>query len=99
MNLKELRYKASRTKLRAPKAWWEHRGLNDMDVLFASFERSGNTWLRFVLMEILTKGDAGFLNVNQILPEMGTHRGAKPVLANGGRFIKTQESYRSEYKR
>jgi hypothetical protein len=97
--LKELRYKASRTKLRAPKAWWEHRGLNDKDVLFASFERSGNTWLRFVLMEILTKGDAGFLNVNQVLPEMGTHREMKPVLPNGGRFIKTHEQYRSEYKR
>jgi hypothetical protein len=97
--LKELRYKASRTKLRAPKAWWEHRGLNDKDVLFASFERSGNTWLRFVLMEILTKDDAGFLNVNQVLPEMGTHREMKPVLPNGGRFIKTHEQYRSEYKR
>jgi hypothetical protein len=97
--LKELRYKASRTKLRAPKAWWEHRGLNDKDVLFASFERSGNTWLRFVLMEVLTKGDAGFLNVNHVLPEMGTHREMKPVLANGGRLIKTHERYRSEYKR
>src|SRR5437588_1843752 len=99
MNLKELRYKASRTKLRAPKAWWEHRGLNDKDVLFASFERSGNTWLRFVLMEILTKDNAGFLNVNQTLPEMGTHREMKPVLPNGGRLIKTHEMYRSEYKR
>jgi hypothetical protein len=97
--LKELRYKASRTKLRAPKAWWEHRGLNDKDVLFASFERSGNTWLRFVLMEILTKDNAGFLNVNQVLPEMGTHREMKPVLPNGGRLIKTHEQYRSEYKR
>ena len=98
-SLKKLRYKASRTKLRLPKAWWQHRGLNDQDVLFASFERSGNTWLRFVLMEILTKGDAGFLNVNHILPEMGTHRESKPVLPNGGRFIKTHESYRPEYKR
>jgi hypothetical protein len=99
MNLKELRYKASRTKLRAPKAWWEHRGLNDNDVLFASFERSGNTWLRFVLMEVITTGDAGFLNVNKVLPEMGTHREAQRVLPNGGRFIKTHESYRSQYKR
>jgi hypothetical protein len=99
MNFKELRYKASRTKLRAPKAWWEHRGMDDKDVLFASFERSGNTWLRFVLMEIITTGDAGFLNVNQVLPEMGTHRDGQRVLANGGRFIKTHESYRSQYKR
>lgn len=97
--LKTLRFKASRTKLRLPKTWWQHRGLNEKDVMFASFERSGNTWLRFVLMEILTKDNAGFLNVNQILPEMGTHRESKPVLPNGGRFVKTHEQYRSEYKR
>jgi hypothetical protein len=97
--LKEIRYKASRTPLRAPLAWWEHRGLNDKDVLFASFERSGNTWLRFVLMEILTTDNAGFMNVNQILPEMGTHRPMKPVLSNGGRLIKTHEQYRPQYKR
>jgi hypothetical protein len=97
--LKELRFKASRTKLRAPKGWWEHRGLNDKDVFFASFERSGNTWLRFVLMEILTKDNAGFLNVNQILPELGTHVPMKPVLPNGGRLIKTHYQYRSVYKR
>ncbi len=97
--LKKLRFRASRTKLRLPKTWWVHRGLTDSDVLFASFERSGNTWLRFVLMEILTSGKAGFLNVNQILPEMGTHEGAKQVLPNGGRFIKTHEMYRPQYKR
>ena len=50
--LKTLRFKASRTKLRTPKSWWEHRGLNENDVMFASFERSGNTWLRFVLFEV-----------------------------------------------
>jgi hypothetical protein len=97
--LKELRFKASRTKLRAPKGWWEHRGLNDKDVFFASFERSGNTWLRFVLMEILTKDNAGFLNVNQILPELGTHVPMKPALPNGGRLIKTHYQYRPVYKR
>ena len=97
--LKELRFKASRTKLRAPKGWWEHRSLNRRDVFFASFERSGNTWLRFVLMEILTKDNAGFLNVNQILPELGTHMAMKPALPNGGRLIKTHYQYRSSYKR
>jgi hypothetical protein len=97
--LKKLRYQASRTRLRAPKAWWQHRGLNDKDVFFASFERSGNTWLRFVLMELLTPHSAGFLNVNQVLPEVGTHQSSTPILLNGGRFIKTHEQYRSEYKR
>src|SRR6476646_5027328 len=94
-----LRFKASRTKLRAPKSWLEHRGLADNDVFFASFERSGNTWLRFVLFEILTNDTAGFLNVNQLLPELGTHQSAQQVLPNGVRFIKTHHQYRSEYKR
>jgi hypothetical protein len=97
--LKEIRFKASRTKLRAPKGWWEHRGLNSKDVYLASFERSGNTWLRFVLMEILTKDSAGFLNVNQILPELGTHMDMKAALPNGGRLIKTHYMYRPVYKR
>ena len=97
--IKTLRFKASRTKLRTPKSLWEHRGLNSKDVMFASFERSGNTWLRFVLFEILTQDTAGFLNVNQLLPELGTHRNAQIVLPNGGRFIKTHHQYRSGYKR
>jgi hypothetical protein len=77
----------------------EHRGVAANDVYFASFERSGNTWLRFVLFEILTNDTAGFLNVNQLLPELGTHQGAQHVLPNGGRFIKTHHQYRPEYKR
>lgn len=97
--IKTLRYRASRTKLRMPKAWWLHRGLKDNDVFFASFERSGNTWLRFVLMEILTQGSAEFLNVNHLLPELGTHADAEHPLPNGGRFIKTHEMWRPEYKR
>jgi hypothetical protein len=67
--------------------------------MFASFERSGNTWLRFVLFEILTNDKAEFLNVNQLLPELGTHEKATHVLPNDGRFIKTHHSYRPEYKR
>jgi hypothetical protein len=97
--LKTMRFKASRTRLRAPKSWWEHRGLRDNDVMFASFERSGNTWLRFVLFEVMTQDTAGFLNVNQLLPELGTHQTGQGVLPNGGRFIKTHHMYRPVYKR
>lgn len=97
--LSKLRYKATRTALRAPQAWLQHRGLTDQDMYLASFERSGNTWLRFVLMEVFTQGKAEFLNVNRVLPEMGTQETAQKVLPNGGRLIKTHEQYRPEYKR
>ena len=77
----------------------EHRGLKDNDVLFASFERSGNTWLRSGSLKVLTNDTAGFLNVNEVLPELGTHEKGQHVLPNGGRFIKTHHQYRPEYKR
>lgn len=97
--LARLRYRAMRSPLRAPYAWYQHRGVTPNDVYLASVERSGNTWARFLLTEILGTGKAEFLHLNDTLPEMGTHQGKPPVLANGGRLIKTHEPYRSEYKR
>ncbi len=97
--LKRVRYNAARSKLRAPSAWLEHRGLKSNDVFLASYERSGSTWLRFVLLEILTRNSAGFDCVNDFIPEMGRHRDVAPLLPNGGRLIKTHERYRGEYKR
>ncbi len=97
--LARLRYRAMRSPLRAPYAWYQHRGVTANDVYLASVERSGNTWARFLLQEILGRGKAEFLTLNDTLPEMGTHQGKPPVLANGGRLIKTHEPYRAEYKR
>ncbi len=97
--LAKLRYKAMRSPLRAPYAWYQHRGVTPNDVYLASVERSGNTWARFLLQEILGRGKAEFLTLNDTLPEMGTHVGKPPVLTNGGRLIKTHEPYRPEYKR
>ncbi len=97
--LKRIRYKAARSRLRAPLAWLKHRGLSSKDVFLASYERSGSTWLRFVLLEILTHNSAGFDCVNDFIPEMGRHREVAPVLPGGGRLIKTHEPYRRQYKR
>jgi hypothetical protein len=97
--IKEMRYKAARSRLRAPLAWLKHRGLNSNDVFLASYERSGSTWLRFVLLEILTHNSAGFDCVNDFIPEMGRHRDVAPLLPGGGRLIKTHEPYRRQYKR
>lgn len=96
--LKRIRYKAARSKLRAPSAWLKHRGLRSNDVFLASYERSGSTWLRFVLLEILTRNSAGFESVNDFIPELGRHPDVAPLLPNGGRLIKTHEPYRREYK-
>ncbi|HXJ93732.1 MAG TPA: sulfotransferase domain-containing protein [Terriglobia bacterium] len=97
--LRQLRRKASRSRLRAPVVWLRHRGLSPRDVFVASYPRSGSTWLRFLLVELLTRDTAGFDSVNHLIPDIGRHRTSPEVLPAGGRLIKTHEAYRSAYRR
>jgi hypothetical protein len=79
--------------------WLRHRGLNRNDVFVASYPRSGNTWLRFMLFEILTQKNAEFGNVNRHIPYVGGHGAAMALLPNQGRLIKTHEAFRLDYRR
>lgn len=96
---RRIRHKASKTLLRAPIIWARHRGIDRNDVMVASYPRSGNTWLRFMLTRILTGRPAGFDNVNSVIAEIGIHKDALPLLPGEGRLIKTHELYRPTYKR
>jgi hypothetical protein len=96
---RKIRHKASKTLLRAPLIWLRHRGIDSNDVMVASYPRSGNTWLRFMLTNILTGKPAGFDNVNKVIAEIGIHKDALPLLPGEGRLIKTHELYRPTYKR
>jgi len=96
---RRIRHKASKTLLRAPIIWLRHRGIDRNDVMVASYPRSGNTWLRFMLTKILTGRSAGFDNVNNVIAEIGIHKDALPLLPGEGRLIKTHELYRPTYKR
>jgi hypothetical protein len=96
---KRARFKIRQTGLRSVVVWRRHRGLNAGDVFVVSFPRSGNTWLRFLLHEILTGTSAGFDNVSQTIPDVGLHRRVPRLLPTGGRLIKTHEPYRREYRR
>jgi Sulfotransferase domain len=97
--LHQLRHSLSKTKARVPVIWARHRGLNAADVFLGSYPRSGNTWLRFLLLEILTGKSAEFRRTNDLLPDVGAHKGVSPLLPNSGRLLKTHESYRTEYKK
>lgn len=97
--IKRLRHKAARTRFRAPLIWLRNRGLDSSDVFLASYPRSGSTWTRFVLYEILTGEPSSFDNVNRGIPENGIQWLARPLLPGQGRLIKTHEPYRREYGR
>jgi len=95
--VKEVRHRLRSTALRAPLVWFRHRGLADKDVFLASYPRSGNTWMRFLLCEVLT-GNAEFKDVGFVIPNVRRHQRGAALLV-GGRLIKTHEPYRREYKK
>lgn len=97
---RQIRFKAARTGLfRAPLIWLRHRGLDRKDVFLASYPRSGQYWLRFQLIEILTGESGEFETVDKVAPKVGVHGKVPPVLPGGGRLIQTHERYRKEYNR
>jgi hypothetical protein len=96
---RQIRHRMSKTRLRAPLMWLRHRSLGPADVLVASYPRSGSTWLRFLLVEILTGRPSEFPDVNQLVPKIGRQDKALPLLPGGGRLIQTHEPYRDEYRK
>lgn len=97
--LKQFRARASRTKLRAPLVWLRHLGLDNSDVFLASYPRSGNTLLRFVLAEVMSGVPSSFDSIQRMIPEIGVHVHAHPLVPGGGCLIKTHEPYRRKYQR
>jgi len=97
--IRRFRSKLAKSPVRRPVVWLRHRGLHADDIFLASYPRSGNTWLRFVLGELLTGKPIDFDNVDNVIPELKWHRRGEPVFAGGGRLIKTHEPWRKEYRK
>jgi hypothetical protein len=97
--IQRFRHMLSKTKVRVPVMWVRHSTLKAGDVFIGSYPRSGSTWLRFILQEILTGEPSRFENVNQRIAFVGRQGGAPSLLTNGGRLLQTHEPYRKEYHR
>jgi hypothetical protein len=52
-----------------------------------------------MLFEILLGQPPSFTHVDKVVPDIGKHDKASPVLPHQGRLIKTHEPYRMEYKK
>jgi hypothetical protein len=90
---KNIRYKLRATGLRTPLVWMRHRGLEPHDTFLASYPRSGNTWMRFLLAEVLANRAADFGSVRLTIPDLRRLRGAPRLVPGGGRLIRTHENY------
>jgi len=96
--LAAMRTRLQTTVLRAPLVWVRHRGLSERDVFVASFPKSGTTWLRFMLAQVLSGEEVDFDRAGILIPGVEAHAKAPKVLLDGGRLIQTHESFRSAYK-
>lgn len=99
IDINQIRFQLAKTKLRAPLIWYRHRNLNPDDVYIASYPRSGSTWLRFLLFELLSGQQAIFSSVRPAIPGVSERKTALPLLTNNGHLIQTHEPYCSEYKK
>jgi hypothetical protein len=97
--LRKLRHAVAKTGVRAPLVWARHQSLKASDVFFASYPRSGSTWLRFLLFDSLVGEPSGFNTVNHAIPDVKLHKEGLALLPGGGRLIKTHEVYHPEYLR
>jgi len=96
---RRLRRKFVRTRLRGLVVWLRHRDLCPADIFFGAYPKSGTTWSRFVLFEILSGTPAGFKTTNQLMGGIGDQSKAMRLLPGGGRLISTHEFYRKDYHR
>jgi hypothetical protein len=88
METQVLRRARFRSKvLRWPLVWARHIGIRDQDVVLASYPRSGTTWMRFLLSEALSGRSSEFKAIRRILPYVGQHRSAIPILPGGAKIM------------
>jgi hypothetical protein len=67
------------------------RDLTAADRVLVSYPRSGTTWVRFLLYELVTGTEAEFGRVGARIPYVGRHRHTPPSLRSGGRLVFTHD--------
>jgi hypothetical protein len=76
----------------------QHRDLRDHDVLLASYPKSGNTWVRFMLGQLLAGREVTWDDLGDFVPMVNRTRHSTGHLASGGRLVKTHDQRLRAYR-
>ncbi|MFV0345655.1 MAG: sulfotransferase domain-containing protein [Bacteroidales bacterium] len=71
--------------------------LRDDDVFLVSYPKSGGTWLRFLLANLLTN-NITYSNIEKIVPSIYTQRDSILTKMSGRRFLKSSECFDPRYR-
>jgi hypothetical protein len=68
------------------------------DVFLVSYPKSGNTWLRFLLGNLIYENKMDFINMNKLMPDIyASYKHEIDRIKRSPRFIKSHESYTPSY--
>lgn len=95
--IKGLRYYNAYLK---DKRLFKEAGINDRDVFLASFPKSGNTWLRYILARALfPESQINQENLQHYFPTVYRNSAQEIKKLNSPRYIKTHSAFFSLYPR
>lgn len=68
------------------------------DVFIVSYPRSGNTWFRFLIANLLSDEPASFGNIERLVPDIYTNSDVQLLGMNRPRILKSHEPFTALYK-
>ena len=75
------------------------KGFDD-DTWIVSYPRSGNTWTRFLVANLVARGEpVDWSNIERWVPDIYVNRDSKLRLLPRPRYLKSHEAYRPDYRR
>ncbi len=78
----------------------ERIGARDDDLYIVSYPRSGNTWMRFLLANLLAPNETiTFRNIDDFVPDLHKSNSADLAARKGRRYIKSHHPFYEHYPR
>lgn len=74
-----------------------HVEVRDDDRFLVSYPRSGNTWLRFLIANLLTESEVDFLTIESIIPDIYQNTSRSLSRVSSPRYLKSHEVFDPRY--